>query len=147
MKKCESYDKYVRERSATEFEKGVHFGRTGEMIEKVTEAVSRCKGTKECEPCKCGGDRRKCDFYPENRLLENVAKYEEEHAPKFGEWISVKDELPPRKEKVLVCDKDGSLGIDWQAETSRFVGRWFIHSNKSISHWMPLPEPPKESEA
>lgn len=22
-----------------------------------------CNGTRECEPCTCGGDRSKCDFY------------------------------------------------------------------------------------
>ena len=26
-----------------------------------------CYGTRECERCTCGGDRNKCDFYPENR--------------------------------------------------------------------------------
>lgn len=25
----------------------------------------RCYGTKECDPCHCGGDEAKCDFYPE----------------------------------------------------------------------------------
>lgn len=27
----------------------------------------RCWGTKECEPCYCGGDESKCDFYLEKR--------------------------------------------------------------------------------
>ena len=27
----------------------------------------QCYGTKEREPCACGGDKRKCDFYPELR--------------------------------------------------------------------------------
>lgn len=26
-----------------------------------------CWGTKECDPCDCGGDRSKCDFFPEIR--------------------------------------------------------------------------------
>lgn len=26
-----------------------------------------CLGTKECEPCDCGGDELKCDFYPKKR--------------------------------------------------------------------------------
>lgn len=26
-----------------------------------------CYGTKECDPCSCGGDKSKCDFYPERR--------------------------------------------------------------------------------
>lgn len=33
-----------------------------------TESYSVCFGTKECEKCSCGGDRTKCDFYPEVRL-------------------------------------------------------------------------------
>lgn len=28
---------------------------------------SRCLGTKEVETCSCGGDKSKCDFYPEKR--------------------------------------------------------------------------------
>lgn len=29
--------------------------------------IDRCFGTKEMDACSCGGDRRKCDFYPEVR--------------------------------------------------------------------------------
>ena len=29
--------------------------------------TGHCHGTKECDPCKCGGDASKCDFYPEMR--------------------------------------------------------------------------------
>lgn len=29
--------------------------------------ADRCYGTKECEPCVCGGNRAQCDFYPELR--------------------------------------------------------------------------------
>ena len=27
--------------------------------------IERCSGTKEVDVCNCGGDRSKCDFYPE----------------------------------------------------------------------------------
>lgn len=27
------------------------------------DTIEECIGTKECDPCSCGGDRRKCDFY------------------------------------------------------------------------------------
>lgn len=33
---------------------------------KVKE-IGICNGTQECEPCKCGGDKKKCDFYEEVR--------------------------------------------------------------------------------
>ena len=29
--------------------------------------VGVCRGTKEIDECSCGGDRTKCDFYPEVR--------------------------------------------------------------------------------
>lgn len=35
--------------------------------EPKTTFVARCYGTKECDVCACGGDRVKCDFYPEIR--------------------------------------------------------------------------------
>lgn len=36
--------------------------------EEIKKEVGVCFGTKECEECSCGGDRTKCDFYPEVRL-------------------------------------------------------------------------------
>lgn len=30
--------------------------------------VGVCFGTKERDPCSCGGDKRKCDFYPEKAI-------------------------------------------------------------------------------
>ena len=32
-----------------------------------------CYGTKECEPCSCGGDESKCNFYPEKRKPQTNA--------------------------------------------------------------------------
>ena len=32
----------------------------------------RCKGTKEMEPCTCGGNKSKCDFYPQYRTAEEL---------------------------------------------------------------------------
>ena len=32
-----------------------------------------CYGTKEREPCKCGGNESKCDFYPEKRKKQTNA--------------------------------------------------------------------------
>lgn len=38
------------------------------------EINSECYGTKEKELCSCGGDRRKCDFYPMDTLVAVVPK-------------------------------------------------------------------------
>lgn len=34
---------------------------------KQPRIIHRCLGTKECDECSCGGNRAKCDFYPEIR--------------------------------------------------------------------------------
>jgi hypothetical protein len=55
MQKCDCYD--VAEEIIDWFADG----------SPKTDLVSRCFGTKERDICYCGGDRSKCDFYPEVR--------------------------------------------------------------------------------
>lgn len=59
------------------------------------------------------------------------------------DWISVKDRLPDEAEFVLVW---GSHAMPWlvQIIEGQFTdvedGEWLT----GVTHWMPLPEPPKE---
>ena len=55
-------------------------------------------------------------------------------------WISVEERLPKQWESVLVCcgDED-EIGTDFIASN----GRWYEHIHDTVTHWMPLPEPPK----
>ena len=60
----------------------------------------------------------------------------------MDKWISVNDRLPERFERVLVCRKDKKV-----EQGFRDVGDWwhvYGTRTKHITHWMPLPEPPKE---
>ncbi len=60
------------------------------------------------------------------------------------EWISVKDKLPKTFEPVIICRTSkgapraeaGSLDVN---------GWWRVYGTrtKSVTHWMPLPDPPK----
>ncbi len=56
------------------------------------------------------------------------------------QWISVKDRLPEKNGNYLVCTKAMSVFTThyWTDET-----RWSHYTNH-ITHWMPLPDPPKE---
>ena len=58
------------------------------------------------------------------------------------EWISVDKRLPKQWEMVLVfCDDIVSTDFISSA------GRWYEHiDHNSVTHWMPLPQPPKENE-
>ena len=62
-------------------------------------------------------------------------------------WIPVTERLPERREDVLLCRKfwneiqNPQMG--WYNDVS---GEWFDLSNRvihKVTHWMPLPEPPK----
>lgn len=57
-----------------------------------------------------------------------------------NEWISVKDRLPDEDTRVLVYIKGTYTFFD----TDRILyGKW-VRWNASVTHWMPLPEPPKD---
>ena len=63
------------------------------------------------------------------------------------QWISVEDRLPSVEVDVLVLtrSKSGSVNVDkgyFAADLGRFVHR----GRAEVSHWMPLPELPKEVE-
>ena len=54
-------------------------------------------------------------------------------------WISVKDRLPEDGVQVLACTKHGKA---FSAHCEK--GKWRVSHSVTVTHWMPLPEPPKE---
>ena len=69
-------------------------------------------------------------------LLRTSAVDVDKYVP---QWIVVKDKLPDEIGKVLVID-NGKVDINSWA--GKYEG-WY-YANKNITHWMPLPELPKE---
>ena len=57
------------------------------------------------------------------------------------EWISVKDRLPKDDEIVIICtDKNFIYAGELIGDT------WFLDNDSwtaTVTHWMPLPQPPK----
>ena len=69
------------------------------------------------------------------------------------EWISVKDRLPEAFDEVIVYF-NGFISIAWRETEKRKNGivgwHWdsqmhYPESLVNVTHWMPLPEPPKET--
>ena len=46
-----------------------------QYIDSLGKSFGRCLGTKEIEPCNCGGDESKCDFYPERRKMSKKPSF------------------------------------------------------------------------
>lgn len=53
------------------------------------------------------------------------------------QWTSVNDSLPEASGPYLVYYAEGGQGVRW------FEQGFNIPPDKNITHWMPLPEPPK----
>lgn len=66
-------------------------------------------------------------------------------APTVGHWVSVKDRLPEDEYQCLLFCKDGYFDTGWFLEDDQ---KWAIEGcicdDEYITHWIKLPEPPKE---
>lgn len=58
-----------------------------------------------------------------------------------GEWIRAEERLPDNGETVLTVDNEGYMIVASWYE----LGGWFLPVCRAnpVTHWMPLPEPPK----
>lgn len=84
----------------------------------------------------CKRNRDNFRFGVLNNIRENIAIM-----PTVGGWISVKDRLPnnSQPEEYIVVNS-GKVQLDIYLD-----GMWITpHMVKQITHWMPLPELPKE---
>lgn len=62
-------------------------------------------------------------------------------------WIPVTERMPEHGE---VCEcytvYKGVNMMQWDGVAERWLGERLIYKNDVVTHWMPLPEPPKEGE-
>ena len=69
----------------------------------------------------------------------------------MAEWISVKDGLPALHFEVLVCNGHGVVRSGYYSYRKDCKGQYLwaygrypkVAYANDITHWMPLPEPPK----
>ena len=60
-----------------------------------------CYGTKEMEACSCGGDERKCNFYPEKR--KQATQKVTEFVDKVVLFIKAQQEAEQEGKKEFTC--------------------------------------------
>lgn len=80
------------------------------------------------------------------KMFERILK----NQPTIGEWISVKDRLPEEGKFVLVTGNlypnkhvGGTMAVSRRIDVTYWSG---FGRTGNITHWMPLPEPPKEED-
>ena len=108
-----------------------------DVREKLVELLGKAKHEFWCSREKYNG-------------TEFVAGYLVAHGVTVQEWISVKDRLPEEEERVLIYTKTNIT--NYGTYTKRYGAyrkEGFICQDgfmwlNTASHWMPLPEPPKE---
>lgn len=92
-----------------------------------------------CKDKGCQNLSWKCDDCGRTKATVKVA---------YGDWISVKDKAPPPLETVILADK-GQVIVGWNAsicpEEDPVYYAYESDHDFSVSHWIPLPKPPKES--
>ena len=69
-----------------------------------------------------------------NKQIEALSKKEN-----TTRWIPVTERLPEKDTRVIVC---ASLPEGVHSDFIYEDGHWFVSTG--VTHWMPLPEPPKE---
>lgn len=120
-------------------------------FEKVIKGLECCGSLMDCAPCPYDGEDNGCFTILKGDALELL---------KERQWVSVKDRLPDvagYKCLVVAINKFGQKSV-FTAFTGYGDFKWYttdvIYMNKAnrntvsdawtITHWMPLPEPPKE---
>ena len=65
-----------------------------------------------------------------------------------NEWISVEDKSrsPEDMEDCLLINTDGDIAVGWFEDGHFWCWDDRYETHRSTTHWMPLPEPPKEAE-
>lgn len=61
----------------------------------------------------------------------------------MSEWISVKERLPERYERILTYDKYSGVRENWLLQSYPCVS-WSYGFH--VTHWTPLPPTPEEDE-
>jgi hypothetical protein len=75
-------------------------------------------------------------------LVDWYADYLIAHGVTVQEWISVEEMMPEQDGKYIVYTRTGFTGMSYYYAIEGAFGfdRW------DVTHWMPLPEPPKGGE-
>lgn len=64
------------------------------------------------------------------------------------EWISVQERLPKTFEPVIVCREIGGGKVKVEQGHKDVMEWWKVYGTRTkyVTHWMPLPDPPRDEQ-
>ena len=118
------------------------------MYDKLIKNLRICAAEANCKNCGLNDDgdcqeklmKQAADAIED--LITALTASNEVIAKNKPKWIPVTERLPEKYVRVLVYSKATRMGrgIDF----TNADGNWF--STQKVTHWMPLPESPKDGE-
>ena len=116
-------------------------------MEKQIEEINEIIASKICEsyspicdewqPHDCG----KC--YANDTHISEISETIYNAGYRKQEWISVEERLPAEDVRVLVWLRKDHKTTYTRIDTDRRLNGVWVRWYESVTHWMPLPEPPK----
>lgn len=119
-------------------------------------------GLECCADGKCAWVSSECPYFSNtmcaNDMKQDALAYINELEAKQQKWISVEERMPEHGTDVLVLTAPGTLSLGQNCVVAEyihprmeksgvFINFYAGYDDKNIlavTHWMPLPEPPKE---
>ena len=99
-----------------------------------------CCAKSSLEACEHCPYRKDCDNFNAGNLYRDAYAYINQLESRVPKWISVKDRLPENYEPVIIFqDNCRNACYGWMID-----GRWSVPEWVSVTHWIPIPEMPKE---
>ena len=126
-------------------------------MEEIARAL-RCiatAGEKDCGGCRYSVTEVGCPFEGEwescdvDRIALDAARLiNRMHKAGYSEWIPVSERVPDATERVLVCrpGKNGEPVVEQGYKDVRDWWRVYGCRTKQVTHWMPMPQPPDETD-
>lgn len=119
--------------------------KTPDEIKKGLENCTECGGCTICEysaECNCEPDCLE-PFLNGWPLMCDALMLIQQLEAQVPKWISVEERLP-KSGRYLVITKKGDGMTKVNTATYNDMGWWTYANFGEITHWMPLPKPPKE---
>lgn len=125
--------------------------KTPDEIKKELERCTNYTCGFPCEGCLYGIDAEKVEPDCVDALLKDALAYIQQLEAAQPKWISVEERLPDDRGNFITkihCDNG-----DWiEMNTFDYMEKeWWhdavdrtVEATEFVTHWMPLPEPPKE---